>query len=142
MSDKAEERGRAPVSPPQVSTEKPRRKPPNRGKSGGRAKGKMVWLTEAENAALEARAAASGLSVASYLRAAALGEAGPRARRRPTIEKELLGTAIAELNRVGNNVNQIARMGNIGKDIDPGFYAATGDELRQVLTMVREAFNT
>ena len=73
MSDKADERGRAPVSPPQVSAEKPRRKPPNRGKSGGRAKGKMVWLTEAENAALEARAAASGLSVASYLRAAALG---------------------------------------------------------------------
>lgn len=146
MAEETEERGSAPVSPPlsepPVADGKPRRKPANRGKAGGRTRSKLVWLTEAENTQLEAKATAAGLSAASYLRASALGDAGPRARRRPTIEKELLGSAIAELNRVGNNVNQIARMGNIGKDIDPGFYEATGEELRRVLALFREAFFT
>jgi hypothetical protein len=55
------------------------------------------------------------------------------------VEKELLGAAIAELNRVGNNVNQIARSVNIGKEIDPGFYQAVGDDLRAVLALCRGA---
>jgi hypothetical protein len=139
----AERGGQAPVSPPPESgAAKPRRKPPNRGKAGGRKGCIAVWVSDAEKAAIEERATAAGLSVSSYLRAAATGETGPGARRRPTVDRQLLGQAVAELNRVGNNVNQIARAGNIGKDIDPGFYAATGDELRRTLARVMEAFAT
>ena len=138
--------GTAPVSPPKEEPQgaegKPRRKPPNRGKAGGRTVGKNVSLTEAENTILEVKAAEAGLSVASYLRASALGEAGPRARRRPTFEKEILGAAIAELNRVGNNVNQIARSVNREMEVDPEFYEAIGEELRRVLALVRGAFHS
>lgn len=122
--------------------EKPRRKPPERGKAGGRTVQKNVSLTRAESIILEAKAAASGLSVASYLRASALGDAGPRARRAPTIEKELLGAAIAELNRVGNNVNQIARALNIGKDVDDDYYRAIGAKLVEVLDLMQSAYDT
>jgi hypothetical protein len=90
---------------------------------------------------LQGRAAEAGLSVSSYLRAAALGNAGPRARRAPTIEKEALGKAIAELNRVGNNVNQIARAMNIGKDYDDAFLRTSVAEMRAVLTALLKAIN-
>ena len=62
-----------------------------------------------EHAELEARAAAAGLSPSAYLRACALGDAGPRARRSPTVERSLAAQAIAELNKAGSNLNQIAR---------------------------------
>lgn len=139
------ERGAAPVSPPKArprSVEgKPRRKPPQRGKAGGRTVQKNVSLTVAENTILEAKAAEAGLSVASYLRASALSEAGPRARRAPTIEKQALGAAIAELNRVGNNINQIARALNIGKDYDDEFLRHSVGEMRGVLTALLGAIN-
>jgi hypothetical protein len=98
--------------------------------------------SEGEFARLEAAAAEAGLSRGSFIRAMALGDAGPRARRAPTIEKQVLGAAIAELNRVGNNVNQIARAVNIGKDVDGDLYQAVAVELRRILATVREAFYT
>jgi hypothetical protein len=81
------------------------------------------------------------LSVASYLRASALGEAGPRARRAPTIEKQALGDAIAELNKIGSNINQIARAANIGKEIDEAFLHHCLDAMRPVLTALLRAIN-
>jgi hypothetical protein len=75
---------------------------------------------DTERAELEARASASGLSLGAYLRACALGDAGPRARRRPSVEREQLARANAEINRVGSNLNQIARTLNIAALEDPG----------------------
>ncbi|MHB0695250.1 plasmid mobilization protein, partial [Roseomonas mucosa] len=117
--------------------ERPRRKPPQRGKAGGRTKGQTVWFTEAEKVVLTTRAQAAGLSFASYLRGAALGSAGPRARQRSTFDRELLAAATAELRRVGNNVNQIARSLNRGRDAEA--VAETMAELVAVLTLIREA---
>ena len=95
MEAEIEERGQAPVAPPPAKAGKKRRKPPVRGRKGGRTAGNIVHLTEAENAQLEARARACGLSVSSYLRAAALGDAGPRARRAPTVQAEVIARAQA-----------------------------------------------
>ena len=142
MEAEIEERGQAPVAPPPAEAGKKRRKPPVRGRKGGRTAGKFVHLTEAENAQLEARARACGLSVSSYLRAAALGDAGPRARRAPTVQAEVIARAMIELNRVGNNVNQIARSANIGKEIDPYFYEAIGKQLVALLREMHEAIRT
>ena len=126
-------------TPPRV---RPNTRPkPNRGAAGGRTKFHALRLSESELVLLQARAAESGLSVSSYLRASALGDAGPRARRAPTIEKELLGAAIAELNRVGNNINQIARALNIGKDYDDDFLRFSVEEMRSVLTGLLKAIN-
>jgi len=130
------------TSEPEIpSPAKPRRRPPVRGKAGGRTRHKAVWLTDAEAGLLEARAAASGLSVASYLRASALGDAGPRARRAPTIEKQALGAAIAELNKIGSNINQIARAANIGKEFDDAFLHHCIGEMQPVLTLLLRAIS-
>jgi hypothetical protein len=125
-------------TPALAETERPRRKPPQRGKAGGRPHQKPVRFNDTELAAAEARAQAAGLKLAGYLRAAALGESGPRARRRPTVDRAALIAATAELNRVGNNVNQLARAINRGREAED--LAATLAELRGVLATVREAF--
>ena len=65
---------------------------------------------DAERAALHARVRESGLSAGAYLRKCSLGQAGPRSRRRrPEIDVALLARNNAELNRIGNNLNQVAR---------------------------------
>lgn len=68
---------------------------------------------DTERAVLETRADAAGLSVGAYLRACGLGDTGPRARRRAPVDRALLAVANADLNRVGNNINQISRTLNI-----------------------------
>ena len=78
----------------------------------------VVRCTTDEFNAIAAKAIKAGLKGASYLRAAGLGDAGPRAQRRPTVEKELLIRALALHGRYGNNMNQIAHAGNAGKPVD------------------------
>ncbi len=74
-----------------------------------------VRFEKNEYAALEGRADEAGLSNAAYLRACALGSAGPRAKRSPTVERKLAAQAIAELNKAGSNLNQIARAVNMAR---------------------------
>ena len=108
-------------------------------------------LDDAESEALEARASASGLAVGAYLRACGLGDAGPRARRRTPVDRALLAQTNAELNRVGGNINQVARTLNIAAldedgselarriaEIDPLLMASLG-ELSVTLTVLRGA---
>ncbi len=63
---------------------------------------------------IDDKARTTGLSRSSYLRACALGAPGPRARRSPPINAEALAHAVAALNKAGSNLNQIARLLNIG----------------------------
>jgi hypothetical protein len=80
-----------------------------------RAKGAvLVRLLPDERAAVEEKAREVGLSLASFLRACGLGTPGPRARRSPTVNAEALGRAVAALNKVGSNLNQIAHVLNAG----------------------------
>jgi hypothetical protein len=94
---------------------------------------------DAEHVQLVVKARAAGLSVGAYVRACALGDAGPRARRRATVDRELLAINNAALNRVGNNLNQIAKALNQGDDIDPFELRTTITELLAVLTANRRA---
>src|SRR6202035_1674288 len=61
---------------------------------------------------IDDKARTAGLSLASYLRACALGSPGPRAKRSPPVSVEALAHATAALNKVGSNLNQIARVLN------------------------------
>ena len=79
-----------------------------------RVKGVRARVSEAEYAAIQERAHNAGLSTAAYLRACALGDSGPRSKRAPPVNRELLGAALADLRRVGNNLNQIAHHLNAG----------------------------
>ena len=74
---------------------------------------KRCRYDDAELAAFEARARASGLTDGAFIRAATLGDAGPRAQRQrnrlPLIDAQALARNNAELNMIGSNLNQAAR---------------------------------
>jgi hypothetical protein len=86
-----------------------------------------------ERAAVEANARSVGLTVAGFLRAAALGSPGPRAQRAPSFDARALAVAAGALNRVGSNLNQIARV------LNAGGATITAGECRTVLDDVRSA---
>ena len=94
-----------------------------------RQKGVRARVTADEYAAIENRARAAGLSTAAYLRACALGDKGPRAQRRQPVEMQQFGKAVAELNKIGSNVNQIAHAANMGKDPDRILLKRMAEEL-------------
>lgn len=103
-----------------------------------RAKQALVRFTDEEFAFLAARADRAGLTHAAYIRATVLGTPGPRAQRRAPADQEALRAALGQLGRVGNNLNQIARVLNAGEDHDPA-------ELRDALAAyleVRDAILT
>jgi len=72
-----------------------------------------------ERAAIRDRATAAGLSVGAYLRRLALGDAGPRAVRRPPAAQAELAVLIGHLGKVGSNINQLAHAYN-GRGAVPG----------------------
>jgi hypothetical protein len=88
--------------------------------SDKRQRGKIIAFRclEEEFAAIAAKADRAGLSCGAFLRAAGLGSPGPRAVRRPPADHKALRQILGELGRVGNNLNQIARMLNTGQQPD------------------------
>ena len=67
-----------------------------------------VRCTAQERVAISDAAAKCGLAVGAYLRATALGSPGPRAVRRPPIERTELARLLGHLGKVGSNINQLA----------------------------------
>jgi len=57
------------------------------------------------------------MSLASFMRTCALGDAGPRARRSPPVNAELLAYAVSALNKTGSNLNQIAHRLNAAQAV-------------------------
>ena len=84
--------------------------------SDKRQRGKIqpVRCTLDEFNAIAAKADRAGLAVAAFMRAAALGDPGPRAQRRPPADHVALREILGHLGRIGNNINQIARGTNTG----------------------------
>jgi hypothetical protein len=82
-----------------------------------RVKSLQIAMTPEELIVIRERAAESGLSPSSYGRAVLLGTPGPRARRSPPLNAELLAHAVAQLNKAGSNLNQIARILNSGQAV-------------------------
>jgi len=109
---------------------------PDGSRSGSqRRQRSRVWqvaMTPAEFEEARDKATAAGLTLSSYGRVVLLGKPGPRARRVPVVNAVVLAKAIAALNRVGNNLNQIARARHAGRP------AVASDEL-QILQETRAA---
>ena len=74
-----------------------------------------VRVTEAEAEELRERSQAARLSVGSYLRRRALGQ-----RVRMAAERRLGAAELRELNRIGVNLNQMARAMNAGSAATTG----------------------
>ena len=79
----------------------------------------MVRLTPAERGALDGAAERAGLSLAGYARATLLTAPPVRQARRPPVERAELVRLLAQLGKIGSNVNQIARVLNSGGDTPP-----------------------
>jgi hypothetical protein len=75
------------------------------------ARKRLIHLrcTDHERTAIKAVAEEAGFSVGALLRLLALGDAGPRAVRRPPVERAELARILGALGKIGNNVNQIAK---------------------------------
>ncbi len=92
-----------------------------------------VRVTEAEFMAVKHEAAAVGLSITNYLRQLTLtGHAVPR---RTAADDRLL----VELNRIGINLNQVARQANAGGGLN-GELGSVIARLHGVLEQVGDAY--
>ncbi|MGH6907596.1 MAG: plasmid mobilization protein [Aestuariivirga sp.] len=72
-------------------------------------------MSQEERATARALAAKAGLALGAFSRACILGDAGPRAKRRPTADHAALRQILGHIGRTGNNINQIARRLNAGE---------------------------
>lgn len=98
-----------------------------------------VRLTPDERAALKDKAQAAGLSLGAFVRASALGSAGPRARRSVQVNEVLLAQAVAQLNKAGSNLNQIARTLNAAGVVPSRESAAVLAEVQAAVAEIRRA---
>ena len=87
---------------------------PRLGEEERRRRTVGVRVTEAEAAELRSRAQAARLSMGAYLRRRALGQ-----RVRSAVERRLGAAELRELNRIGVNLNQMARALNSGAAPSP-----------------------
>jgi hypothetical protein len=79
-----------------------------------------VRCTVTERAAITEKATQAGLAVGAYLRNQALGTPGPRAVRKPPVERKELARLLGWLGKLGSNVNQLAHGFNRDRVL-PGF---------------------
>ena len=101
---------------------------PRLGEEERRTRTVGVRVTEAEETELRERAQAACLSMGAYLRRRALGQ-----RVRSAVERRLGAAEMRELNRIGVNLNQMARTLNSGAVSLP---AETQEEVERVGEMV------
>ena len=108
---------------------------PSKSRSGSETRQRsslvQVRFTPEEHARLEAAAERAGMTVGAFMRHQCLGDAGPRAARRPPVERAALAQLLAQLGKCGSNVNQIARALNMD-------HPASGD-IAPTMTALREA---
>ncbi len=95
-----------------------------------------VRCTAEDHAEIDEQATKAGLSKGAYLRALALGGPGPRAVRRPSIERKELARLLGHLGKVGSNINQLAHAKN-ATGAFPGLSELIA--IRQDVAQMREA---
>jgi hypothetical protein len=125
-------------SPPETTARRPA---PWRGRkrtSGGEAKDEFiaVRVTKADRERITEKAQESGLKIGGYLRALALGSAGPRAVKRPRVEREQLARILGETGKLRSNWNQLAKWANTEKS--PASLAELA-QIRADIAIMREA---
>ena len=104
--------------------------------SGGSNKRKrtkfvIARLSDEEHAAISALADKSGLSPGAMVRQTLLHIAPHTSMRRPSVDTKLLAKVLAELGKIGSNINQIAYHLNAGRpgDVMEGSIEAALNEL-------------
>lgn len=93
--------------------------------------------TSAELAWLDDQAAKAGLSRSEFIRNRALGRPVSPAPQTAGVDPAL----ISELNRIGVNVNQLARATHRGRDVN-AFWEGVGAQVKDVLAKVMAAYGS
>ena len=116
-----------------------RKQPYDKDKNRSRSARVFVRLLPEEKQAFEKRCLESGLSQADYFRQKCLNNSPLRKRKNLTIDAQELTKCLAQLGKIGSNMNQIAKETNMG-------YLPTNDELdialvehRQLMVKIRKA---
>ena len=101
---------------------------PRRGSEKRQKSGVIGFrATPIERTELETAAEQAGLTLGSYIRAKTLTAPKLRAVPRPTVERELLAKAVAQLGRMNGNLHQIARHLNFGGSLPPDLSEALAE---------------
>lgn len=79
-----------------------------------RRKEVTIRVTDEEHAEILSRADRASLSVAGYVRSTVLEKPAPRQSRRPSVNHKELAFILAQIGKLGSNVNQMARVANCG----------------------------
>jgi uncharacterized protein (DUF1778 family) len=95
--------------------------------------------TAEEYAVVEEAAQKAGLTIGSYIRQTVLTAPRTRSRRVPRPDVAALAKLIAELNRIGGNINRIARAANGGEQPESTWLQVTLQLLLQTMKCVRAA---
>jgi hypothetical protein len=98
-----------------------------------------IRCTATDRSRIDETATQAGLSIGAYLRALALGNAGPLAVRRPPVERKELARLLGHLGKVGSNLNQLANAFNRDGWV-PAF--AELNAMRQQVGEMRDALMT
>lgn len=104
-----------------------------------RTRQSLVRWTDEEFNAIAAKADKAGLAIAAFMRASTLGDAGPRAQRRPPADQQVLREGLGQLGRAGNNLNQMTRALHIGNFPSPPELKDTLAACRQACVLICEA---
>ena len=109
--------------------------------SNKRQRGRMlaIRLTDAEADQLQAVANRAGLSLGGFARQALLDAPPPRASRRPPIERVELAKLLAHVGKLGSNINQLAKYGNLGRLVEDPHLAAAAADIAALRAVIMEA---
>ena len=86
-----------------------------------------VRFNDQENAAIRKIARSRGQSPGALVRTALLGVAPARAPRRPSVEEQAVARLLAELGKIGSNLNQLTRYANMGRTLENSLEEALRD---------------
>lgn len=107
---------------------------PRRSRSGSEARQRTsvlgVRLSPEERAELAAAAEAAGMSIGSYVRFRLTDGTAPRSVRRPPADLETLRALLAQLGKLGSNVNQIAHKLNSEMAVSPAVVHGAAQDVR------------
>jgi hypothetical protein len=79
-----------------------------------RQKKLTIRFNETEWQDVQTRADVAGLTTAGFSRAAILNAKPLRASRRPPVDRAELAFLLADIGKIGSNINQLAKLANLG----------------------------
>ena len=100
---------------------------------------KAIRLTPDELAAIEVAAERAGMTVGAYMRSVVLAAPVPRQSRRPPVERRALAQLLGQIGKLGSNVNQLAKYGNLGRLIEDRHLAEAAADIAALRAAVMDA---